>query len=130
MNLITRDPFLGNLFDDLFESKKTNPMMRSDIYEKDGNYVIEIDVPGFQKDEVKVDFESGYLTITARKDEEKEDEKHNYIKRERYYGEMSRSYFIGDVKEEDIKAKFTDGTLKLTFPKEEIKETTKLIPIE
>ena len=92
--------------------------------------MIEVDVPGFNKDEVKVDYENGYLTILARKEEEKEDKKRNYVKRERYYGEQSRSYYIGDVVEKDIKAKFEDGTLKVTFPKEEIKKLTKLIPIE
>ncbi len=130
MNLITKDPFFGNLFDDFFEPKKQTQLMRSDIYEKDGQYTIEIDVPSFKKEEVKVDFDNGYLTISAVKEEEKKDENINYIKRERYYGEMARSYYIGDVKEKDIKAKFEEGTLKLTFPKEEIKEKTRLIPIE
>ena len=129
MNLVTRDPFFGSLFDDLFETKKSS-IMKSDIYEKEGKYVIEVDVPGFNKDEVKVDYENGYLTIIARKEEEKKSEEKNYIKRERYYGEQSRSYYIGDIVEKDIKAKFEDGILKVSFPKEEKKKTTKLIPIE
>lgn len=129
MNLITRDPFFGSLFDDLLETKKATTM-KSDVYEKEGNYVIEIDIPGFNKDEVKVDYENGYLTVLARKEEEKEDKKKNYIKRERYYGEQARSYYIGNVLVKDIKAKFDDGILKVSFPKEEIKEEIKLIPIE
>ncbi len=129
MNLVTRDPFFGSLFDDLFEVKKTNTM-KSDIYEKDGHYVIEVDVPGFNKDEIKVDYENGYITILAKREEQKEEDGKNYFKRERYYGEQSRSYYIGDVIENDIKAKFEDGILKIVFPKEEPKNTTKLISIE
>lgn len=127
MNLITRDPFFGNLFEDFGEVK--NNIIKSDIYEKDGNYVIEADIPGFKKDNVKIDYEDGYLTISAKKEEIVE-ENTNYIRKERYYGEFRRSYYIGDIEESEIKAKFDEGTLKISFPKEEIKEETKQIPIE
>ncbi len=129
MDLITRDPFFGSLFDELLDNKKSE-IMKSDIYEKDGNYVIEIDVPGFKKDEVKVDYENGYLTISAEKSEEHDEEKKNYIRKERFCSQLSRSYYVGDLEESEIKAKFEDGTLKINFPKEEIKSKTKLIPIE
>lgn len=129
MNLITRDPFFGSLFDDFSDSRKQNSMMKTDIYEKDGNYVIEADVPGFKKENVKVDYEDGYLTITAKKEEIIEENK-NYIRKERHYGEVSRSYYVGNVNESEIKAKFEDGTLVVTLPKEEDKETSKQIPIE
>ena len=130
MNLITRDPFFGNLFDDFLDLKKHNTLMKSDIYEAEGNYVIEVDIPGFKKDEVKIDYDSGYITITARKEDEHDEEDKNYIKRERHYGELTRSYYIGDIDEKDIKAKFDNGILKLSFPKEELKSTSRLIPIE
>lgn len=127
---MTKDPFFGNLFDDLFESKRQNMVMRSDVYEKEGNYIIEVDVPGFKKDDVQVDYDNGYVTITAKKEDEKENDRTNYIRRERFYGELTRSYYVGDVDENKISAKFEDGTLKLTIPKEEVETKTRLIPIE
>jgi HSP20 family protein len=130
MNLITRDPFFGSLFDDFGDFKLKNNIMKSDIYEEDKNYVIEIDVPGFKKEDVCVDYEDGYLTITAKQEEEKNEDSKNYIKRERHYGEMSRSYYIGEIEEDKINAKFKDGTLKLIFPKEEPKKALKQIPIK
>jgi len=130
MNLITRDPFFGNLFDDFGDFKIKSNTMKSDIYEEDGNYVIEVDIPGLKKDDVCVDYEDGYITITAKHEEEKNEENKNYIKRERQYGEMSRSYYIGELEEDKIKAKFKDGILKLTFPKEDPKKALKQIPIE
>ncbi len=130
MDLMTKDPFFGNLFDDLFESKRQNMVMRSDVYEKEGNYIIEVDVPGFKKDDVQVDYDNGYVTITAKKEDEKENDRTNYIRRERFYGELTRSYYVDDVDENKISAKFEDGTLKLTIPKEEVETKTRLIPIE
>lgn len=129
MNLITRDPIFGSLFDDFYEFKKSNSIMKSDIYEKDGKYVIETDIPGFKKDDVSIDYEDGYITITAKKEEVVE-ENANYIKRERHYGETTRSYYVGNIKEEEINAKFENGTLKISFPKEEEKSNVKQIPIE
>jgi len=129
MNLMTRDPFFGNLLDEIFENRQSSPM-RTDIYEKNGNYVIEADIPGFKKENVQIDYDKGHLTITARQDDEKKEEEQNFIRRERYYGELTRSFYIGEVDENKIKAKFADGTLQLTFPKEDPKQTTKLIPIE
>ncbi len=129
MNLMTRDPFFGNLLDEIFENRQSSPM-RTDIYEKDGKYVIEADIPGFKKENVKIDYDKGHLTITAYQDDEKKEEEQDYIRRERYYGELTRSFYIGEVDEKKIKAKFSDGTLQLSFPKEEPKQTTKLIPIE
>lgn len=130
MNLITRDSLFDTLFDNFYDNKKVGGIMKADIYEKDENYVIELDIPGFKKEEVNVDYEEGYVTITAKKEEEKKDEEKNYIKRERVYGEYSRSFYVGNIKEEDIKAKFEDGMLKLKFPKENQKENIKQIPIE
>lgn len=129
MNLINRDSFWGNIFDDLYETKKSNSIMRTDIYEKDGNYIIEVDVPGFKKDDVKIDYEDGYLTISAKKEEVVE-ENTNYIRKERHYGEYSRSYYVGNIDESMIKAKFEDGTLNISFPKEDPNKNAKQIPIE
>ncbi len=129
MNLITRDPLFGSLFDNINEFKLSNNMMKSDIYEKDGKYVIEADIPGFKKEDVSIDYDDGYITITAKQEEVIEDNT-NYIRRERHYGETTRSYYVGDINEKEINAKFENGTLKVTFPKEEIKSSVKQIPIE
>ena len=95
-------------------------MMKTDIRDVDGNYELEIDLPGFKKDEIKVQLKDGYLTLSAAKglDKDEQDKKGNYIRRERYAGTLSRSFYVGDaVSEEDIHAKYEDGILKLSVPK-------------
>ncbi len=128
-----------DIFDDFsfdpFFSKKENRLMKTDVAEKDGNYVLDIDLPGYGKDDIKIELNDGYLTVTATKDESKEekDKKGNYIHQERFVGQCSRSYYAGEnLKEEDIKASFKNGTLTLVFPKEEAKkiEEKKYIQIE
>jgi HSP20 family molecular chaperone IbpA len=126
MNLANRDSFFGDIFEDFGRS---NGLMRSDIYEKDDNYFIEIDVPGFRKENVTMDYDDGYLKISGKREEATE-ENTNYLHRERYSGEFSRSYYIGNIEESKIKATFDNGTLRVTFPKEEPKSTAKQIPIE
>lgn len=123
------------VFNDPFFTKKENKLMKTDVKEKDGNYILEIDVPGYSKEDIKIELNEGYLTVTASKNETKEekDKKGNYIHQERFVGECSRSYYAGDgVKEEDIKASFKNGTLTLEFPKEQPKqiESKKYIQIE
>lgn len=111
--------------------------MKTDIRESDEGYKVEIDLPGFKKDEIQVSLENGYLTVSAEKGiekDEKEDKKESYIHRERYSGACSRSFYVGDiVTEEDIKGEFKHGVLELFIPKKEAKpkeETKKLIQIE
>lgn len=124
------------VFNDPFMTRKDNKLMKTDVREKDGNYVLDIDLPGYEKEDIKIDLTDGYLTVTASRSENKEEKgKHNtYIHQERYFGECSRSYYAGEnVREEDIKAKFKNGTLEITFPKEEPKkldEGKKYIQIE
>ena len=94
--------------------------MKTDVKEVDGGYELDIDLPGFQKDDIKARLTDGYLTITASKAENKEekDKDGRYIRRERYSGSMSRSFYVGNaVKEEDIRARFENGILKLSVPK-------------
>ena len=111
-------------------------LMKTDIKETDSGFELEMDLPGFKKDEIEAKLENGYLTISAAKGldkEEKEEKDGKYIRKERYSGAMSRSFYVGDeLKQEDIKAKYQDGILKLSVPKEEPKkvETTKHIAIE
>lgn len=115
--------------------KHAKNMMKTDIREHDDKYEIDIDLPGFKKDEIGVELEDGYLTITAQKSLNKDEEKKQgrYIRRERYAGSMQRSFYVGDaLTQEDIKAKYEHGILKLSVPKKEAKavETKKTIAIE
>ena len=109
-------------------------VMKTDIQETDKNYILEMDLPGFSKDEVKVSLENGYLTISAAKGlnkDEKEKKNGRYIRRERYAGACQRSFYVGEsVSQEDINAEFKHGILKLSIPKKEPVEEKKYITIE
>ena len=141
--------FGENLFDDfmdfpfdreffgrrpLYGNSEKN-IMKTDVKETDNAYELDIDLPGFKKDEVTAKLENGYLTISATKgmNKDEQNKEGKYIRRERYAGAMSRSFYIGEnVQQEDIHAKFEDGILKLTVPKEDPKkvEEKKYIAIE
>ncbi|MFQ8988353.1 MAG: Hsp20/alpha crystallin family protein [Intestinibacter sp.] len=128
-----------DLFDDMFRDPFFNEgeskLMKTDIKEKKDKYLIDIDLPGYEKDNIKIEIQDGYLTIHASVNKENdEEEKGKYVRKEGYAGECSRSFYIGDnIKEEDIKAKFKNGTLTLEIPKKEERKQlpdTKYIPIE
>ena len=143
--------FGENLFDDdwmnfPFEQDfwgKKNPlygkhaknMMKTDIREHDEGYEVDIDLPGFKKDEISIELENGYLTVSAVKglDKDEEDKKGKYIRKERYAGAMQRSFYVGEnLTDEDIKAKYENGILRLSVPKKPAKavEAKKTIAIE
>ena len=125
----------GNIDHTLY-GKHAQNLMKTDVKETEDGYEVDVDLPGFKKDEIKVSLEDGYLTIEAAKgldEDEQEKKTGKYIRKERYSGAMSRSFYVGDeLKQEDIKAKYEDGILKLSVPKKEQKkvETTKHIAIE
>ena len=115
--------------------KNAKNIMKTDIREHDEGYELDIDLPGFKKDEITIDLDNGYLTISAAKglDKGEQDKKGKYIRKERYAGAVQRSFYVGDaVTEEDVKAKFEDGILRLSIPKKDAKavETKKTIAIE
>ena len=116
--------------------KHAKNIMKTDVRETDKGYELDVDLPGFKKDEVQVQLKDGYLTISAAKglDKDEQDKRGNYIRRERYSGSCSRSFYVGeDVQQEDIKAEFKHGILKLFVPKKEAKaavEEKKHIAIE
>ena len=142
--------FNTNLFDDFFDfpfyddkaEKKlyghhAANLMKTDIQEHDDGYTLEMDLPGFKKEEIQIELNNGYMTISAAKglDEDEKDKKSGkYIRRERYTGSCQRSFYVGeDVTEEDIKAEFKHGILKLFVPKKEAKpavEQKKYVSIE
>lgn len=134
--------FGENLFDDFFSDpfemmvptrnalygKHGKNLMKTDVRETENSYELDIDLPGFKKDEVNVELKDGYLTISAAKglDKDQEDKKGKYIRQERYAGSCSRSFYIGeDVPAEDISAKYEDGILRLSVPKADQKELPK-----
>ena len=99
--------------------KHAKNLMKTDVKDVKDHYEVAIDLPGFQKDEVNVELENGYLTISAAKglDKDQKDDEGHYIRQERYSGSCSRSFYVGDIQPEDIHAKYEDGILKLTLPK-------------
>ena len=138
--------FGENLFDDFFADpfgmmprgndplygKHARNLMKTDVRELDNTYELDMDLPGFKKDEITVDLKNGYLTVQAAKglDKDQQDQAGNYIRRERYAGVCSRSFYVGDtLRPEDIGAKYEDGILKLSVPKaakRELPESTSI----
>ena len=120
--------------DDFFKGEKNN-LMKTDIKETDNNYILDIDLPGYRKEDIKVDITGGYLTIHAKtSSENKEEHKGKFVRRERFTGECTRSFYVGeDIKENEIKASFKNGILNLEVPKvnpEEKKSDKKYIEIK
>ena len=104
--------------------KNAPRMMKTDVKETETGYELDVDLPGFRKDEIRLDLENGYLTISTEKSlENKEEKKGKVLRQERYSGTMSRSFYVGDsLTEEDIKAKYENGVLSLTIPKKEARK--------
>ena len=130
MNLIPRSNnfFLEDVFSD-FLSRDTNNF-KCDIYEKEGKYFIEMDTPGFSRKDINIECDRGYLTVSVSKNSEMNEEEKNYIRRERSTKEFSRSFYVGDVDAESIKANFSNGILIIQVPKEEKIDTKRIIQIE
>ena len=141
--------FGENLFDDWMDfsfpeipdvdktlyGKHAKNMMKTDVKETEKGYEVAVDLPGFKKDEIQLELNDGYLTISAEKglDKDEEDKKGKYIRKERYAGALSRTFYLGEeIREEEIKAKFENGILSVSIPKEEEKkvEGPKHISIE
>lgn len=142
--MLSRNNYGLDLFDEFFKDpffrtnyadKKDKPM-RTDIYETGELYLLEIELPGFNREDIQAELEKGYLTITANQSKhiEEGDEKLRLVHQERYNGSYKRSFYVGDqLQQEDIKASFKDGILKLTVPKEvpkKIEDTRRYISIE
>ncbi len=129
-----------DLFDEMFRDPffegTESKVMKTDIKEKKDKYLIDIDLPGYEKENIKMEISDGYLTVHASVNKEVDDEKEKgkYVRKERYVGECSRSFYVGEnVKEEEIKAKFKNGTLTIEVPKKDEKKELpdkKYIPIE
>ncbi len=127
MKLIPRNYFLDDVFEDF---NSNNNSMKCDVYEKDGAYNIEVDVPGFKKEDINIDVDNGYLTVKASKHFDETEKTKNYICRERRYGKFERSFYLGDLKTDDVEASFENGTLKIRVPKIEESKDKKRIEIK
>ena len=124
------------MFNDPFFTRGENKLMKTDIKEKGDKYLLEVDLPGYEKEDIKIEIDDGYLTVHAsmNKNVEESDKDSKYVHKERYVGECSRSFYVGEeINEEDIKASFKNGTLKIELPKKDqkkIEDSKKYIDIE
>lgn len=124
--MLPSEVFFNNFLDSMDNDKK----MQCDIYEKDNNINIEMDIPGFNKEDINIEINKGNLVVTAEKNEE-ENEGKKYLRRERkFYGKYQRSFYLGEIDEENIEASFENGILKISIPKKTEEETKKLIEIK
>ena len=107
--------------------KRAKNLMKTDVRETENTYELDIDLPGFKKDEISVELKDGYLSIRAAKglDKDEKDKKGKYIRQERYAGSCSRSFYVGEIESKDVSAKYEDGILKISVPKESKKELPK-----
>ncbi len=118
--------FGERFMDDFFKPfgrSTSSELMRTDVEESESGYVVTMDIPGIKREDVQVELKDGYLTVnvSASSDKNEQQEDGKYIRRERYYGSASRSFYVGDaVTQEDIKAKFENGTLRLEIPKKDV----------
>ena len=148
--MLVPNVFNDSLFDEIFDfpwdrdtyqkrdpvyGKNEKNLMKTDVRELENSYEVDIDLPGFKKDQIRVRLENGYLTVSASKgvDKDEQDKKGTYIRRERYVGSCSRSFYVGEkVTQEEIRARYEDGILRLTVPKKTRQqiEQNKYISIE
>lgn len=116
--------------DDMFDREDAQYLMKCDIYEHDGKVILEVDVPGFNKKDITIEFNKGYLNITAVKNKEENNHKKYYRRERRMYGKYERSFYLGDIDEEKIEANFNDGILTVVAPKRDNEASKKLITIK
>ena len=134
MMLVPRRRF--DLFDDFFNdddffSRKQPSLMKTDIREKKDKYLIDVDLPGFEKENIKLSLNDGYLEISAKVEKEDNSDEEKMVRQERFYGECSRSFYVGDeIEEKDINAEFKNGILKIEIPKKEEKKLPETKQIE
>lgn len=125
MNQGYGEMLFGDVINDFFEMPvyRLYGLLKTDVYQKGDNYVLEMDVAGFEKKDIKIDFNNGNLTVIAKKDSIIDNQ--DYLRRERFYGEVKRSYYVGDIDQSLIQANVENGLLKLVFPKSKSEEETK-----
>ena len=128
MDLIPRKFYLDDIFDDLMVPERSS-LGKCDIYEKDNKYHIEMDIPGFSKEDIKINLDNNYLTISAEKKVNTEDKDKKYIRRERSYSKFERSFYLNNADEEKIDAEYKNGILNIIVPKVDENKSKKYIEI-
>lgn len=115
---------LDEIFENEFFSRKEKNLMKTDIVEKKDKYVLDIDLPGFEKENINISLNNGYLEISAKVERNEENEEHEkFVRQERFFGECSRSFYVGEeILEDEIEAEFKNGILKIAIPKKEKKQ--------
>lgn len=128
--MLPRRFYFDNGLDQFFEEEGAK--MKCDIYQKENTYHVEMDLPGFSKNEIRIECNKGNLVVTAEKEDkiEESEEDKKYIRRERVYGKYSRSFYLGDINEEAIEAEYTDGTLHIIIPTIDEEKSKKQINIK
>lgn len=126
--MLPRRFYIDDVINSLMESEKSE--MKCDIYEKDNTYFVELDLPGYKKEDIKIECNKGNLIISCEKQKEEKDETKKYIRRERSYGKYSRSIYLGDIDQNNIDAEFNNGTLTITIPKIDEEKNKKYIDIK
>ncbi|HHT39505.1 MAG: Hsp20/alpha crystallin family protein [Acholeplasmatales bacterium] len=122
-----RRGLFDSFFDDFFTENTIS--LRTDLIEQERDYLFKVDLPGVNKEDIKINLKNNYLTITVEKKEEKEVEESRYLRKERYFGSATRSYYVGNVNTDDLKASYENGVLEVVVPKEG-KEETKYIEVK
>lgn len=129
MNLVPKNFSFDDMFDNFPYPKFLNGL-KCDVYEKNNMYCIDAETPGFKKEDIKINFDDGYLTISCKKQAQKEEEKKNYIRKERSASEYKREIYIGNVDKNKIKAKYENGLLHIEVAKNKENPNSKEISIE
>lgn len=126
MSLVPRNNFFNSSFD-LFDNSYNNSIMKTDIYEEDTNYIFKVELPGIKKEDISIDYYNEYINVKAVSNEDNK----SYLRQERFLGEYQRSFYVGRINEDDIKAGYKDGILTITVPKiSEEKDTKRAINID
>ncbi len=115
--------FLDDIFNDSFFGRNENKIMKTDIKETENGYLLLMDIPGYDKENIKIEVDNGYLTVTAEVSSEDDNDNQSFVRKERYYGQCSRTFYVGEhITHEDVKANFKNGTLSINIPKKENKQ--------
>ena len=130
----TWDPIFDAFFGCDSAEQNGRFLMRTDIYEDGDSYRLEVELPGFEKDNIHLALDEGYLTISVKSEAPKDEKgkERAYLSRERFYGSASRRFYVGQLEEDEIKAAYANGILTVTFPKEEARKqkTNRVIAID
>ncbi len=129
-NLLDLDSIFNSFFSDSPLGFTGLQSIKADVRETDKDYIVEAEIPGAKKEDIKLDLRDDRLTISVETSEERSEEKNNYIRRERRYGSSSRSFYVQNVRSEDVTAKYENGVLSIVLPKSEEKKTSNRIEIQ